>query len=78
MIEVVIGLGAAVALIAWIVRRPPRGRAAPPPERHPDIDLAELEAAEREVRDAGPAGSTAADDDADDDWGPGAPRTGPR
>ena len=74
MSEMLIGIAALVALAAWLVRRAGRGRSAPPPERHPGIDLEELEAAEREVRDARPAAAASDDDEHEDDWGPGVPR----
>lgn len=75
MIELAIGIAALLALVSWVVRRARRGRPAPPRERHPGIDLEELEAAELEARDAGRA-PPGADDEADveDDWGPGVPR----
>lgn len=73
MIELAIGVAALLALVSWGVRRARRGSPGPPPERHPDIDLEELEAAEREARDAGRGGELE-DDEADDDWGPGVPR----
>jgi hypothetical protein len=70
--ELVIGLAALAALTGWLVRR--SGRRRPPPrERHPGIDLEELEAAEREVREAGTS-SPGAEEDVGDDWGPGVPR----
>jgi len=73
MIELAIGVAALLALVSWAVRRSRRGPAGPPPERHPGIDIEELEAAEREARDAGRGGVTG-DDEADEDWGPGVPR----
>lgn len=75
MIELAIGVAAMLALVSWVVRRARRGRGGPPPERHPDIDLAELEAAEREARDAGRAPAPGDEDiELEDDWGPGVPR----
>lgn len=74
MIELVIGVAALLALAGWVLRRAARGRPAPPPERHPGIDLEELEAAEREVRDARGGAMSHPDDDVEDDWGPGVPR----
>lgn len=73
MIELAIGVAALLGLATWAVRRTRRGRPAPPPERHPDIDIEELEAAEREARDAG-RGRDPGDEEVDDDWGPGVPR----
>lgn len=72
MIELVIGVAALAALVGWLLRRD--GRRSPPPERHPGIDMAELEEAEREVRNAGTALRDDDDGEPDDDWGPGAPR----
>lgn len=73
MIELVIGIAALAGLVGWLLRRGGRPT-RPPPERHPDIDIAELEEAEREVRNAGPATPGDGGGDVDDDWGPGAPR----
>ena len=69
MIEQLLGLAALVALGGWIARRAFAARR----RSVPDIDHAELEAAEREVRDLG---SSAREEDgfAGDDWGPGAGR----
>lgn len=69
-----LGLAALVAIAIWLVKRTVRVRRP----RDADIDQAELEAAEREVRDLG---SSVSEDDgfAGDDWGPGAagrPRPG--
>lgn len=69
-----LGLAALVAIAIWLVKRTVRVRRP----RGADIDQAELEAAEREVRDLG---SSVSEDDgfAGDDWGPGAagrPRPG--
>ena len=73
MTEFAIGVAALLAFASWAVRRSRRRRPGPPPERHPDIDLAELEAAELEARDAGrELGSD--ETEVDDDWGPGVPR----
>ena len=60
MIELAIGIAALLALVSWAVRRARRGPPSPPRERHPGIDLEELEAAELEARDAGRAPSTSA------------------
>jgi hypothetical protein len=68
--ELVIGVLAGTALLLWVLRgragRLARGARRPPAR---DVDYAELEAAEREVREQDP--------DDDRDWGPGASR-GPR
>ncbi len=68
----------AVALIAallfWFIR--PGRRAEKLPEEddgEPAIERAELEAAEREVRDLD-AGQRPVEDFEGDDWGPGTPR----
>lgn len=65
-----LGLLVAVALAVWVIRglvRP--GRRAEPGE----VDLDELEAAEREVRDLG--STVRPEDEAPGaDWGPGTPR----
>jgi hypothetical protein len=71
VVEGLLGLLALGALVVWLLR--PRGGAR---RTQDDIDHAELEAAEREVRDLdarhdpsiGPAGG----EDDEDDWGPGA------
>ena len=56
-----------MAIAIWLVKRTVRARRP----RGADIDQAELEAAEREVRDLG---SSVSEEDgfAGDDWGPGA------
>lgn len=69
-----LGVAALVAIAIWLVKRTLRVRRP----RDTDIDQAELEAAEREVRDLG---SSVSEEDgfAGDDWGPGAagrPRPG--
>jgi hypothetical protein len=72
-ISLLLGLIAAVALAAWLVRRgegAARSTARPKPS---DIDYDELEAAEREVRDLDSA-ARPDDDVPGGDWGPGAPR----
>lgn len=69
-----LGLAALVAIAIWLVKRTVRARRP----RDTDIDQAELEAAEREVRDLGSSVSEQ-DGFAGDDWGPGAagrPRPG--
>lgn len=60
----------AAALVIWIVGRLASPRRTPRPG---DVDLAELEEAEREVRDLG---TTVRPDDEvpGSDWGPGTPR----
>jgi len=65
-----LGLLVAVALVAWLVRALATPRRPPAPG---EIDLAELEAAEREVRDLD---ATLRPDDEvpGSDWGPGTPR----
>lgn len=61
---------AAVGLVSWLIRRARAPRRLPRPG---DIDLEELEAAEREVRDMGT--NVRPDDDVPgSDWGPGTPR----
>jgi hypothetical protein len=65
-----LGLAALVALILWLAGRAMSRRRASGEAREP-IDRAELEAAEREVRNLG--SSARADEGfAGDDWGPGA------
>lgn len=60
----------AAALLIWLVGRLSSPRRAPRPG---DVDLEELEEAEREVRDLG---TTVRPDDEvpGSDWGPGTPR----
>lgn len=66
----ILGILVAVALIVWIVRGVIRPARRPEPG---DVDLEELEAAEREVRDLG--ATVRPDDEAPGaDWGPGTPR----
>jgi hypothetical protein len=63
------------AVLVWLLRAVPRGSAADPLDPADAIeppDLDELEAAERELRDAEP-GDTSKEID-ERDWGPGAPR----
>lgn len=62
-----------VALVVWVRRR----RAYPGPRLHggQDIDREELEQAEREVRELGPAPPE--EERPGDDWGPGAARPRP-
>lgn len=62
---VILGGIGAVALVIWLIRRAVQSRRTPRPRE--EVDQAELEAAEREVRD-----------DAGEDWGPGAARHSPR
>lgn len=65
-----LGLLVAGALVAWLARTLASPRRPPAPG---DIDQAELEAAEREVRDLDP--TLRPDDDVPgSDWGPGTPR----
>jgi hypothetical protein len=60
----------AIAMVIWLVRRATAPRR---PLDADDIDLEELEAAEREVRDLGT--EVRPDDDVPGaDWGPGTPR----
>ena len=66
--ELVIGVLAGTALLLWVLRGRASRLARRPAAR--DIDHAELEAAEREVREQDP--------DDDRDWGPGASRGTPR
>ena len=72
------GLLLLVGVAAWLFRKPGRGGAqAPPPLSWEDevepVDAAELEAAEREVRDLD-VHQRPEDGFAGDDWGPGAGR----
>ncbi|MBA2627226.1 MAG: hypothetical protein H0U85_04385 [Gemmatimonadales bacterium] len=59
---------AGIALAVWLLQRSRRGRARAHRE---DVDHAELEAAEREVRDL-ESGTAPEDGFSGDDWGPGA------
>ncbi len=63
-----------VALVLWLLR----DRRHPGPRLHGEdgIDLEELEAAEREVREL-EAGATPDEDRPGDDWGPGTGRPRP-
>ena len=68
--RIVAAVAVALALLFWLFRPVPR-RAVPAPEddvRTP-IDREELEAAERELREAGEARPLGQEDE--DDWGPG-------
>ncbi len=75
MIGPLLGLAGLVALLAWLMRRgeSPRSRIR---QRSDDGDRAELEAAEREVRDLD-AGARPDDGFLGDDWGPGSSRPRP-
>ena len=66
----ILGIVVAFALTIWLLRSltTPRRPAAPG-----EVDLAELEAAEREVRDL-ETGSRPDDEVPGADWGPGTPR----
>ncbi len=66
MTGAIIGLLAGVALLVWVLRR-----AGAPPRQVAEIDHAELEAAEREVRELG-TDAAPGEDQPGDDWGPGA------
>ena len=73
MAGLIIGIVAAIALLAWLVRRG-EGTGRPKPYRPAgDIDYAELEAAEREVRDLG-ISAIPGEENPGDDWGPGTAR----
>lgn len=77
MTESLLALALLAAFLVWLLRR---GRHAECPRSgraDAEIDLVELEAAEREVRELD-AGVRPDDGFEGDDWGPGAPRTGPR
>jgi hypothetical protein len=67
----VLGIGLIVVVLAWLL---PKTKPAPEPgeEREP-VDVAELEAAEREVRDLD-VHQKPEDGFEGDDWGPGTPR----
>ena len=67
-------VGLIAALLLWFIR-PGRRNEIPPEEDdgEPAIDRAELEAAEREVRDLD-ATQRPEDGFGGDDWGPGTPR----
>ena len=69
-----VGLAAVIALVLWLRR----DRSYPGPRLTDDdgIDRAELEAAEREVRDLDP-GARPEQGFPGDDWGPGASRPRP-
>jgi hypothetical protein len=69
-----VGLAAVIALVLWLRR----DRSYPGPRLIDDdgIDRAELEAAEREVRDLDP-GARPEEGFLGDDWGPGASRPRP-
>ncbi len=71
MIGPLIGLLALLALTAWLLRRR-RGHAS---HGEGDVDEAELEAAEREVRDLDSAADPGEGFEGDD-WGPGTRRPG--
>lgn len=66
MTGAIIGLLAGIALLFWVLRR-----AGAPRREVQNIDLEELEAAEREVRDLG-SSALPEEDQPGDDWGPGA------
>ena len=76
-----LGIAALVALVIWLVgratRRPRRPGMVDGSVDAADIDRAELEAAEREVRDLGSSVSEG-DGFVGDDWGPGAAGRGPK
>lgn len=76
MIGLILGIVAVLAFVAWMARGGERAGTWRPRPRTDDIDYAELEAAEREVRDLG---ATARPDDevAGGDWGPGTVRPRP-
>jgi hypothetical protein len=76
MIGLILGIAAAIAFYVWMARRGERTGTWRPPARTDDIDYAELEAAEREVRDLD-ATARPDDDVAGGDWGPGTARPRP-
>ena len=74
MLSAWVGIAAMAALLVWLLgvgRRQDRRR-APEDDLETPIDRAELDAAEREIRDD-PDARAAADavDNDEDDWGPG-------
>ena len=76
MIGLILGIVAVAAFFLWLVRSGESGTRFRPHPRSGDIDYAELEAAEREVRDLG-ATVRPEDEQIGDDWGPGASRPRP-
>ena len=75
MIATWVGIAAIAALLYWLLgigKRQDARRQPPEDDVETPIDHAELDAAEREIRDD-PDAKAAADavDDSDDDWGPG-------
>jgi hypothetical protein len=75
MISTWIGIAAIAALLVWLLgigKRQDAREQQPEDDVETPIDHAELDAAEREIRDD-PDAKAAADavDDSDDDWGPG-------
>lgn len=76
MIGLILGIAAIIAFVVWLSRRGEEAGSYRPPPRSDDIDYAELEAAEREVRDLG-ATARPEDEAVGDDWGPGSPRPRP-
>lgn len=74
MIGLILGIAAIIAFALWLSRRGEQTGTWRPPPRTDDIDYAELEAAEREVRDLG---ATARPDDEIADWGPGTSKPRP-
>lgn len=76
MIGLILGTVAAIAFFVWMARRGERTGTWRPRPRTDDIDYAELEAAEREVRDLG-ATVRPEDEVTGGDWGPGSPRPRP-
>ena len=73
MISTWVGIAAMAALLVWLLGVGRRQDARPPEDDvETPIDHAELDAAEREIRDD-PDAKAAADavDNDDDDWGPG-------
>ncbi|HEU4829328.1 MAG TPA: hypothetical protein VFT04_09035 [Gemmatimonadales bacterium] len=76
MIGLILGIAAVIAFALWLSRRNEQAGTWRPAPRTDDIDYAELEAAEREVRDLG---ATARPDDEviGGDWGPGTSKPRP-
>jgi hypothetical protein len=75
-VGLIAGLVLLVGVAVWLFRKPDRGGApAPPPREWEDqvepVDAAQLEAAEREVRDL-EVNQRPEDGFEGDDWGPGA------
>lgn len=72
----ILGIVLAVSLLIWLLRRSERADIPPQESGDPEVDYAELEQAEREVRDLDVA---ARPDEGfiGDDWGPGTGKARP-